>query len=342
MRLLPKRPAAVLLSALLCLCLLSGCEKKEFVITTAFAGNEIMRIDSRSCFLPEMMLYLTNMQNMYENVYGSSIWEQEVPDEPLSERIRDMALAKIAQVKVMDLMAEEYGLTLDEEDEKRIETAADDYYNGLNETERLLIGVGYEDVKEAYREICLAGKVYNHLIRDINPEISDDEARIVTVWHILIRDHGEGGMAYGERGMRESREAAEEALRLIESGEESFEAVAAKYSEDPELSYTFGRGEMPEAIENAAFSLDRNAVSPIIETDTGFHILKCVSDFDVEMTQLNKESILKNERRRAFDETYEAFLPGLTKTLNRKLLDSIELIHDPEVTTDSFFNVVFD
>ncbi len=342
MRRLPDRVTALLAAAVLCICFLTGCEKKEFVITTAFAKNEIMRINTRSCFLPEMMLYLTNMQNMYENVYGSTIWEQEVPDVPLPDRIRDMALAKIAQVKVMNLMAEEYGLELDSADENRIGIAAADYYSGLNETEKLLMGVSYEDVEAAYREICLAEKVYDHVIKDINPEISDDEARIVTVWHILIRNKADNDMPYGERGLLEARETAEEALRLIESGEESFEAVAAKYSEDPELSYTFGRGEMPEDIEKAAFSLDKDAVSTIIETDTGFHILKCVSDFDVEMTQLNKETILKNERKQVFDETYEAFLPGLTKTLNSKLVESIELIHDPEVTTDSFFDVRFE
>lgn len=327
---------------LLSLVLITGCEKREYVITTAFSGTEIMRINTKSCFLPELMLYLTNMQNMYENVYGEDIWEQQVPEESLEGRLKDMAIAKIAQVKVMNLMAEEYGLSLDEKDESAVEDAAADYFSSLNEKEKQVMGISFEDVSRAYGEICLAGKVHDHVIKDINPEISDDEARIVTVWHILVRNHADPDMPYGERGMKEAREKAEEALELIVSGEESFEAVAAKYSEDQNLSYTFGRGEMPKIIEDTAFSLDKDAVSPIIETETGFHILKCVSDFDVDMTQRNKEIILKNERKQVFDRTYEAFLPSLTKTLNSKLLDSVELIHDPDVTTDSFFEVEFD
>ena len=33
----------------------------------------------------------------------------------------------------------------------------------------------------------LADKVYRQIISDINPEISDDEARTITVQHILIK-----------------------------------------------------------------------------------------------------------------------------------------------------------
>ncbi len=303
----------------------AGCAQREYVITTAFSKNEIMRVNSESCFLQEMMLYLTNMQNQYEKVYGSDIWEQDVPDAPLDQRLKDMALAKIAQVKVMNLMAADYGITLGEEDSSLVDSVSVRYFDSLNEKEKALMNISLEDVKAAYSEMCLAERVYEYVIKDVNPEISDDEARIVTVWHIKTGSY----------------EEAKEALDLINSGEESFEAVAAKFSADSELSYTFGRGEMPEKIEQAAFSLDKDAVSDVIETDSGYHILKCVSDFDVEMTQINKENILKNERKRVFDETYEAFLPGLTKILNKNLVDSIKLIDDQEVTTDSFFDVDF-
>lgn len=37
-----------------------------------------------------------------------------------------------------------------------------------------------------YREYALADKVYTFIIKDINPEVSDDEARTITVRQILI------------------------------------------------------------------------------------------------------------------------------------------------------------
>ena len=51
--------------------------------------------------------------------------------------------------------------------------------------------------------------------------------------------------------------------------------------------------------------------------------------------------ILAARKEAVFDETYDQFLEGLTKILNEKLYDSIIMIHDPEVTTKTFFDVEF-
>lgn len=63
---------------------------------------------------------------------------------------------------------------------------------------------------------------------------------------------------------------------------ENFATLAILYSEDPgsakdggELGL-FGRGEMFPEFEAAAFSLDKDEVSDIVETEAGFHILQMI------------------------------------------------------------------
>ncbi len=63
---------------------------------------------------------------------------------------------------------------------------------------------------------------------------------------------------------------------------ENFATLAILYSEDPgsakqggELGL-FGRGEMYPEFEAAAFTLEKDAVSEIVETDAGFHILQSI------------------------------------------------------------------
>ena len=62
--------------------LLAGCgeesENKKVVLTTGFAKNEVFRIEEASCQRAEMMVYLTNIQNHYETVFGSQIWETNI------------------------------------------------------------------------------------------------------------------------------------------------------------------------------------------------------------------------------------------------------------------------
>ena len=51
---------------LLMMLFLSGCksdgENTRVVLTTGFSKNEIFRIENKSCTLPEVMVFLTNIQ----------------------------------------------------------------------------------------------------------------------------------------------------------------------------------------------------------------------------------------------------------------------------------------
>ena len=75
-----------------------------------------------------------------------------------------------------------------------------------------------------------------------------------------------------------SRRRIEALLARVRAGE-SFEALAREHSDDATRSWggeldAFGRGEQPKPIEDAAFDLAPGAVSGVIETAAGFHIVK--------------------------------------------------------------------
>lgn len=95
----------------------------------------------------------------------------------------------MAQVKTMNLLAKQHEVTLDEKEEEKVKEAAHAYYAGLNETEIRKMDISEETIEKLYAEYALADKVYEYIIKDINPEISDDEARTITVEHILIKTY---------------------------------------------------------------------------------------------------------------------------------------------------------
>ncbi len=84
---------------------------------------------------------------------------------------------------------------------------------------------------------------------------------------------------------REEEESVKNKLQEIKYrvlNGENFATLAILYSEDPgsakdggELGL-FGRGEMFPEFEAAAFSLDKDEVSDIVETEAGFHILQMI------------------------------------------------------------------
>lgn len=323
----------------------SGTEdvNTKVVLTTGFAKDEIFRIESISCTLPEIMVYLTNTQNQYESVYGSEIWEANVEGVTLEQNIKDTALARIAQIKSMNLLAEAHGVELSEQEMENAAEAAKKYYGSLNEKEREAMGVNEGAIERLYAEYGLANKVYHFIIRDINPEISDDEARTIKVQHVLIKTYALDGagekIEYTEPAKAEAYELAKEVLELARDGETDFEQLIEKYSEDSKGTYSFGKGDMEPAFEEAAFNLGTGEVSDIVETKLGYHIIKCISTFDRAETDANKVKIVEERKKEVFGQEYDTFVKSLTRNLNEDLWEQVVFIHDPQVTTADFFDV---
>lgn len=329
---------------------LAGCSGKtqslggttRVVLTTGFGRDEVFRIEKSSCSLAEIMVYLTNTKNQYENTFGREIWDASYNGETLEENIKDTVLARMARIKALNLLAAKYGIALDQNEQEQARQAARIYYDSLKDAEKKAMGADEELLCKMYGEYALSEKVYRYLIADINPEISDDEARTITVQHILIKTYSldENGerVEYTREAKEEAYKRAQEALKRARDGDE-FTSLIAEYSEDPNTSYSFIKGSMDPAFEEAAFNLGTDEISGIVETRHGYHIIKCISTFDRDETDRNKIEIVEQRRREVFNEEYSGFVEGLTRNLNQKLWEQVTFIEDGEVTTDSFFEV---
>ena len=344
MRFGKKRITAVF-AVVLCLFVLAACGQggTKIVFTTGLGKNEIFRIGRESCTKEEVMVYLTNTQNQYESVFGEEIWDISHKGITLEQNVKEMILASLTQIKTMYLLAEEKGIVLDESEEEKVKAAAEEYFGSLNDTERELMGVRQETIEKMYREYRLASKVYQEIIKDINPEISDDEARTITVQYIFtaVSDTDSAGNLVSEAQEKKQKayEKISEAQALAVSGEQDFAELASKYSEDETITCSFGKGEMEPAFETAAFMLETDEISNIVETEKGYYLIKCLSTFDRAETDANKLEIVEQRRREAFGQEYDAFAESLAKNMNEKAWDELTMLHDSEVTTSSFSEV---
>ena len=335
-----KRWTALALSLFLALGL-GGCESinrdTKIVLTTGFTKDEVFRIETASCYKKEAIVYLTNLQNQYEQVYGTEIWQQERDGVTIEQSVKESVLAEIAQIKTMNLMAENYGLSLNEAEQSAVEEAAKTYYESLTETEKKQLDVTVDTIRQLYREYALADKVYDYMIKDVNPEISDDEARTVVVQQILIRT-GTQEQPYSDEQKSYAYAQAVEALRRVEAGED-FDVVAARYSEAAESTVSIRKGDRDAAYEDTAFELGNEEVSDVIETPEGYYILKCVSTLNREETDSNKVKIVEERRKEVFGREYDSYVQTLTRHMNEEIWQEITLLHNSEITTSDFFEV---
>ena len=317
-------------------------DSPDIVLTTGFEEDEIFRINALGCRLSEANVYMKASEDKYSAAFGSEIWSKDLGGITLEDELKSTTLARLAQIKAMNLLAEQRAVSLDDNENALVKKAAKQYYSGLPDESIKSLGVSQELIEQMYREYAIAQKVYVDVTKDINPEISDDEARTISVKQILIKTYtvdSTGARRDFNDSEKESAYArAVEALGKIKDGAD-FDSMIEKYNEGTESQYTFGKGTMPEAFENAAFNLDSDEVSDIVQTEYGYHIIKCVSNFDREETDNNKVRIVKQRKKEAFSKVYDEFVKKLHTNLNDKVWENVNFANNVSANTSGFFDV---
>lgn len=336
---------SLLVCLLLCMTFLTACgadgRGTKVVFTTGFGADEVFRIAGTGCTRAEIMVYLTTARNRYESVYGAEVWSVEKDGVTLEGNVKENVLEKLAQIKTMCLLAKEKGVALDETEKEAAKEAAAVYYAALDDVQRELTGADEETLSGMYEEYALANKVYEYIIRDVNPEISDDEARTITVQQIFLRTAAQDGAdaAYSAAAKEAVYEKACEIREQAVSGGQDFAELASRYSDDAGITFSFGKGELETVLEEAAFSLETGEISPVLETADGFYIYQCISTFDREQTELSKQEIVEQRKKEVFGEEYDAFAKTLVRQLNTKLWEEITLLQGEAVADVDFFEV---
>jgi len=343
-KLFSKKIFMLILACSITFCM-QGCSMPEklsdtsIVFTGGLTNNEIFKIEDSICYSDEFYVYMINMQKEYENMLSGDITSIDGMD----TKIKNACVSKLARIKTMVLLANEKGISLSDEENEKVETAAKEYYDSLSESDiEAINGASLTTIEKLYKERALAAKLYEYTIKDISPEVSDDEARTITLRQIVLKTYTTNADGEKTKMSSEEKEAqyelAKAILKKINDGED-FEVLATTYNEAEEQIISFGKGEVDENLENAAFNLATDEVSGIIETDEGYIILKCITTFDKEETAANKERIIELRKSEAFGEEYDDFASSLTTILNEDLLGKIELTTDTDVTTHTFFDV---
>lgn len=208
-------------------------------------------------------------------VNGESISEQDLMDD-LKDNYGESALNNLVQQKVLNDKAEDLDIS-DEQVTEEFKSMKEQY--GIDDNEQFLqtiqenMGVQVESVK-AFKEQYVKPQIVVEELGSQNVDVTEEEMKNyyeenkedlmqVEASHILV----------------ESKEEANEIIKELEGGAD-FAELAKEKSIDTasgesggELGY-FGKGEMTEAFEEAAFNMDTDSISEEpVETEHGFHII---------------------------------------------------------------------
>ena len=302
--------AVVLAAAVVC-----GCGVKE----TLLSGRKSEREYGKA----ETMVIVTTERLRYEELYTDKIWDTVVDEsgttfeETLLSQIHDF----LKELKTMSRMADEEKVTLSGKERELAKQAAAQYMEELKNAGDSS-EIDKDVVESLYEDYWKAEKLVETLTDSVNLEVSDSEAKVITVDEIVLSD----------------KDQADEALKKVQTEGTDFMTVAKEVSEDQEIEKKISRGMRPEAYEKAAYALSTGETSDVIEADGKYYILRCVNDYDEAATKVRKEEMIREKKNEAFYETYSEYAAKVHLAKDDSLWKSLS-ITDGEKTSADFFEI---
>ena len=195
-------------------------------------------------------------------VHKGMVDSVEVSDEQVEDQVQYYLKAAVRQAGGKENLREAFGYSYDELHDQYFDILHDRILSSRVESELT------ENVKVTPAEVA---EYFARFPQDSLPEI-DAQYEVAEITIQPTISEAERDRVRGE--LAELRE------RIVKG--EKFSMLAKLYSQDPgsaskggELGF-FGRGDMVSEFEAAAFALKPGEVSPIVETQYGFHILQLI------------------------------------------------------------------
>lgn len=306
------KAAAVFISLAL---LLSGCQKTESML--AGMGEE------KGYGLPEIMVVAMSQKNTYEKICTAQIWSAQVDEsgKTFEEYTKEQLKSFMNEMETMNLFAKEKEISLTPEESAAMDQAAEEYLSALTPEDISYMGVDETSVRTVFHDYFLANKVVGELTGDLNLEVSDSEAKVITISEVRTED----------------LQTAENIAKQVTSGI-SLERAASDNGLEVS-SRNLGRAEEGEDFEYAAFGLETGEFSSVVEDEGEYCIIRCNNDYNEEATAERKEQIYEARKEKAFQDVYGGFKESITIKDSEKSWESLSLSGDPHAVNGDFFEI---
>ena len=235
MRKLWKKGAALVLAAVMCASVLGGCSKKaEAKPVYTFNGEKVDANLTNFLLRYEQAAIDTSYGAMFSSYYGQSMWTLDMSGtgEIYETTYKTQFGESLEKLLLAEAHAGDYGVEVTE-DEKAAITAAATKFMSDNDKETLdSMNATQEVVERALTLHTIQAKVEKEVAKDVDTNVSDEEAAQTTVSYIQYTPVTEVAMTEAEAAMTEGETSPEtEAETALAETEEADKTKSADETE---------------------------------------------------------------------------------------------------------------
>lgn len=253
--------------------------------------------------------YFTEWKNTMEIQHGADTWQDATFDgKPTLEYVRERALQSVIEDKIIMIKAEEDNVQLSDDDIKNIKYLKEQWIQQFGGKKEFLESISsIYGITEENFDYMMEAAHYREKLMDKYVTVNDEEIKeyydknVVKVKHILIATVDlNTGVPLSTEELSKVNEKVGKIQEEIASGAD-FDLLVSEYTQDQDVFYYVGEGYsigedgkqangMVPEFEEAAFALETNDISDVVESTYGYHIIKRYEN-DHSMFEKSKDTL---------------------------------------------------
>lgn len=356
--------ACVILASAVAAGSLSGCGKLDGTQTVATVDGEKVTLGMANYIVRDQQAMTESYYQMMSQSYGMDmssmgIWDEKAEDgRTYGETAKDDVMDTIRTLYAMKNHAEDYDVTISEEEQAKIQEAAKTFMED-NDAETLAkLAVSETDMVTYLELLTYREKLHDPMVADVDKEVSDEEAGQSTVSVVKVstagteKDEDGNTIELTEEEKEAKKEQAQQVLDKVKASENVAEADMSALAQEVEESLyaytpsftTAGSEEdtLDQKVIDAVASLkDGELVQEVVEGTDGYYVVRLDKKNDEEATENKKESIISEREQEAYDKLVEEWTEEAEIKVEEnvwkkvKVTDSVSFQYKPSETSDT-------
>ncbi len=288
------------------------------------------------------------MLSYYSMMGGSTtgLWSQDSGDgETYGDTTKANVLDELENMLVQKQHAADYDVSISEEEQGKIEEAAQAFMDANTEETIQNLSVSQSDVETLLELYTYQTKMYDPMVADVDTNVEDSEAAQsrITYCRIDISDtQNEDGTTtpLTDEEKQEKKDQAQALLDKLQASADpasaDMDALAKEVNEDLNaVDNTFGDDDtlLDDKLKEAAKTLqDGQVYGEVVEGENAYFVVRMDSVLDREATDAEKENIVSERQQNAYNDLLDQWKDDADITVNNREWDKVTLTDNEQYT----------
>lgn len=306
-------------------------EKKVKLDTGDITENSVvMSIGGIGVEYRELRNYCYLLKCQYEKSFGKNLWNYKVGEGTIGDEVKQEIVNTITQMKVIKQTAQEQDVSLTNDEKDEAIQKAEKMLKAATDKDKEKYFLTVQGMTELYEEHILANKMFYIATDDADTDITDDEAKQVSIQYLQIMTNGvnkNGTKIAMDSATKKSAMLRIKHLRSSISNPSEFLDIAQENTDSEETELVVGRDtdKIEKAVVDAAFKLKKNQISGVITGESGYYLVKCINPNDEDATYARKEEIIEERQTKMFREKYSEWLKNCDVQISEGFWDEFTI-----------------